>query len=521
MKTPPAPPKPTRRFTPPSAAALLLALWTCCAAEPARAQTSYTYTPSGENPHDWSDSAKWGLETGYPSEKGITINLSKVSVAATLNFDVTPTVGVFNIGPAGVGSGSAAWSIGTASQSFILDNDGDPAVIHNQSGATASITAAILSEGGLRFTGSNTMFVRNGNSLLEGGVTISGGGHIYFYSPGMLSTSVITLESGGTARFGNATATKQVINNDFVVTGVDLVRGIYSNSTTGIELHGDISGTAGVIFGTDSSVRNDTTEVFGENTYEGKTEIRTNVVFHSIENFGQGAIEFASADRKLTYAENNTADITTNYLGAVRSVALNRQTTIDTGANAVTYANAISGSRGLTKEGSGSLTLLGDNTFLNTVLSEGTVVAGHQNAFGGKTGVLAIKTDARLELQAATALDVGELSLESTAQFTFNLTQNPDDTSLTVWGNQTGDSELQITIAPGPGGLAAGDYLLLSFLGDTGAVSFTLAPESAALGSLGWDQETQRLTFHAIPEPNTAFLFVLAVGVAGLAWKKN
>ncbi len=530
MKILPPPPKTTRRFRTPPAAALLLALSALCMAEPTQAQTSYTYTPSGTSPHYWTESGKWGLPEGYPSGSGIIINLSKLttSTTATLSFTgVTPTLGVLNIGPTGSGSGTGQWTIGvveTPSQQFTLDNGSSAAVIHNTSGSTVNFRAAVVSEGGLKITGSNTIAFYNGLGRFEGGISIEGGGNVYFHTAGMLKDSTITLSSGGSARFGNATATKQVISNNFVVTGPeesDVKRGIYSNSTTGIELHGDISGNAGIILGTDSSARNDVTELFGENTYEGGTEIRTHVVFHSIENFGQGAIEFANVDRTLTHAENNVADITTNYLDEVRSVALNRQTTIDTGSNEVTYTNAISGSGGLTKAGSGSLTLLGNNIFLNTLLSEGTLIAGHQNAFGGQTGVLTMKAAARLEIAAATALHIGELSLESTTQFTFNLTQNPDETSLTVWSNQTGDSELLISIAPDSGGLTVGDYLLISFLGDTGELSFTLDPESAALGSLSWDQANQQLTFHAIPEPNTTLLFVLAIGAAGLAWKKN
>jgi autotransporter-associated beta strand protein len=111
----------------------------------------------------------------------------------------------------------------------------------------------------------------------------------------------------------------------------------------------------------------------GDNTYGGGTTLAAGTVnFAALENLGSGPITFDGGT--LQYAAGNTADISSRTVTFDADGAI-----IDTGLNSVTFANPLGngGSGGLTKTGTGTLTLLGDETYAgDTLISAGTLQLG-------------------------------------------------------------------------------------------------------------------------------------------------
>jgi autotransporter-associated beta strand protein len=137
-----------------------------------------------------------------------------------------------------------------------------------------------------------------------------------------------------------------------------------------------ISGT-GSINGTGSLTKlgSSTLNLWTTNSFSGGLYIDGGVVNFQdpVNNLGTGTITFNGGT--LQYASGNTVDIS-----SLKTVFLSGGATIDTGGQAVTFANPVGsgGAGGLTaKAGAGSLTLNGANTYAgSTVVSSGTLFLG-------------------------------------------------------------------------------------------------------------------------------------------------
>ena len=111
----------------------------------------------------------------------------------------------------------------------------------------------------------------------------------------------------------------------------------------------------------------------GANTYIGTTAINSGVLSlaNSAALGGDGAIKFGGGT--LQYTANNTQDYSGNIVSSSGPIS------IDTNGQNVNFGNVLtsSNSGGLTKIGSGLLTLNGSNTYSGpTVISGGTLQMG-------------------------------------------------------------------------------------------------------------------------------------------------
>lgn len=384
-------------------------------------------------------------------------------------------------------------------------------------GGTIHLRAAITTTQGLDIQGTSAVLLNNAASSITGGITKSSGGSLYLYHSAPVVDQTIDWKVGPIHLGTGANAVNNTFNNDMNLNGSG-DRAIYNNTGAGslnarLLLTGDLTGTASLLLATEGTDRDNVTELTGTNHYEGTTKIRTHVAFHSIDNFGQGAVTFETTARTLSYEAGNTADLTKNYLNQTRAVTLSVNTTVDTGANDVTWQNAVTGTGRLIKAGSGALTLAGANSYAGTTINAGTVVAERASALGGDAVL-----GASGKLEVGTAVSVTSLSLTSGAAFAFRLGDDP--ATLTVSGNQTGNGTFTISIDPQ--GALTGAYTLISIGGSAAASSdaFVLDSAASALGYLDWNQVNGELTFHTaavVPEPTTGALLLVVLG--GAAWR--
>ena len=164
------------------------------------------------------------------------------------------------------------------------------------------------------------------------------------------------------------------------------------NRSDSITVGNAISGTGSVVVAGSGKVT-----LTGANTYSGGTSNNAGILnFAALANLGTGDINFGGGT--LQFAAGNTADI------SVRTVTLNGVGgTLDGGANNVTLANPIgnSGPGGLTKTGSGKLTLSGGGTYSGaTVIVAGTLALGASGSLANSP-VISVASGAAFDVSAA------------------------------------------------------------------------------------------------------------------------
>jgi autotransporter-associated beta strand protein len=146
----------------------------------------------------------------------------------------------------------------------------------------------------------------------------------------------------------------------------------------------------------------------GSNTYTGTTTIGGGTLgLASIGALPSGNITFTGG--VLQHSAGNTVDYSAQIQNSTSAMA------IDTNGQSVTYGGTIaaSNSGGLTKLGSGMLTLNGSNAYLGgTTVSAGTLVAGTTTGLGANTAnvLLNPNTSATLVIAAPGTTSIGALS---------------------------------------------------------------------------------------------------------------
>ena len=125
----------------------------------------------------------------------------------------------------------------------------------------------------------------------------------------------------------------------------------------------------------------------GVNTYTGGTFLNGGVL-----NFTASAVPYAAPGSitfnggTLQYAAGNTVDVS----GGIAQIAAGQAAIIDTGTNSVAFNSPLNGSGGLTKAGSGTLSLNAVNSFTGpTTVNGGTLAIADPagNALAASSGV--------------------------------------------------------------------------------------------------------------------------------------
>jgi autotransporter-associated beta strand protein len=210
-------------------------------------------------------------------------------------------------------------------------------------------TGAITNTGSLEFNRSDTLTVANAISGTNGRVTQAGTGTTIL--TGSNSYSGPTTISAGTLRIGSG-STSGTLGTGAVTNNGSLV---FNRSNT-LTVANAISGT-----GTVTQEGTGTTILTGTNTYSGTTTISA------------GTLQLGTG----------TTAALTGTLGA--GAVTNNGSLVFERFNALTVANAISGTGNVTQSGAGTTTLTGANTYSGTTtITSGTLQVGN----GGTSGTL-------------------------------------------------------------------------------------------------------------------------------------
>jgi filamentous hemagglutinin family protein len=223
----------------------------------------------------------------------------------------------------------------------------------------------------------------------SGGTTVNGGTLQLAPGASLLSTGALTI-NGGTFNLGNNALTIGALAGS----GGTIALGsgtLTTNSTANTSLASTITGTGALV-----KQGTGILTLTGNNSYGGGTTVNGGLInFAAANNFGTGTITLNGGG--LQWATGNTADISARFgpLGA-------NGATFDTNGNNVTFATALGGPGSLTKQGAGTLSLGGANSY-----SGGTTV---------NAGILRLASGASLAAGSALTLNGGTFDLNGNNQ---------------------------------------------------------------------------------------------------------
>jgi autotransporter-associated beta strand protein len=312
----------------------------------------------------------------------------------------------------GTGNTVSAATIGMASGKTLTLSATNPTDTLSVS-STLGITGELA--GALAKTGLGTVTLSGANAY-TGGTTISAG--VLSFTSGALGSSGSIKMNGGTLQW-NGSNTQDISSRLVLVAATNAI--FDTNGNNVILASGFGSSTTGML----TKVGSGTLSLGGTNTYSGGTFINVGVLNFANGSLGTGNITFGGGT--LQYASGNTLDVSTNLANSTTAPMV-----IDTNGNNVTFSLVVGSSNtdGLTKSGSGSLTLTNSNTFTgNTKVVAGTLILGNASAIG--SSALDTSSTGAIVLTGYTTPTIGGL-VGSTNLASLTLTGYSSVTNLTL-----------------------------------------------------------------------------------------
>ena len=436
---------------------------------------------------------------------------------------------------------------------------------------TTTSNNSAFGSGSVTIRDTGTLLVRN-NSVVTNGITVSGSGVAGAAVQGSFGTAGSTAELqgpitlAGNAQFTTASSAAADTTSKLLLSGpidlgantLTLRSGVRNGETAGllIQVTGTVSGSGGVVI--DGAVGGSRVLMSGNNSYSGGTTLSTGTLavgsstalgtgFLTITPSGTGVLDLRGQALQVGALSGNSSAIILSSTSGAASLTT-------TSTSNTTYAGTIrndSGVVGLTKAGSGILTLSGSNTYTGA-----TAVNGGQLFVNGQLGTTAVAVNASGLLggsgtilgnvtvgssgtlapgNSPGVLTVGSLSLSDGSHTLMEIT----GTSASLYDQIVGVGSGGLTYGGNLDLVMSGSYatgtifhLFSNFsspsTGDFAAVGLDATDEYAGLMFTGtngvwtstWTTNQQRLVFTTgtgdlvvVPEPST-----YAMGLAGLAY---
>lgn len=409
-------------------------------------------------------------------------------------------------------------------------------------GAAVTHTLGTLSQGSLTFTTASGSNISSGVAGLVFGNTTLTGNAIYStgsgtkltlgaltdggVARGLTKTGAGTLYMAAAAASWATTSNALVINNGTLQLGANNAFGTGTN--TGVTVNSTVAGATALLD------LNGFNQSIGALTFGGTGGTAT-----SISNVTTGA-------GTLTLGSNVTFTNTGNPLGSTLSGKLNLGATTRTftigdtssAATDLTVDAVISGTGGLTKSGSGTLVLNGNNTYSGiTTLSTGVLSVGHNNAAGVGSLMLnggtlsaeaASRTLANTVSLAANSTIAGSNALTLSGVLTNTLAGSPvltvNNSALTTFGavNLSNSATSRTLTVSGTGNLSITGVVANGSTSTAGALTLngsgilTLSGVNTYGGTTSISSGTLRWGASNVI-PNASTLSVLAAGALDLA----
>lgn len=319
----------------------------------------------------------------------------------------------------------------------------------------------------------------------------------------------------GKANFAAGSDTFYTFNGNVALEGDLNLHLNATNSDRRITLGGNVTGVGGLDFSRASGM-NGHFRLAGNNTYSGATTLNADADVYLMSATGIGdssAVTFAGANSilRLNAAGNETVGSIAST-GTNGTIALGANTLITGGNNASTsFGGAINGTGGLTKVGTGLMTLTGANTFTGAtavngggMILDGTLTSNVNVASGTRFG--------------GDGTITGNLNIDAGGSFVFSLTQTFDVTGTVSLANSFGVGSL--LYANGStidwSLVSAGTYNLIGTTASSFANISNFGSGNALLtgGKSVYFQNGLQLSVTAVPEPST--YMILIMGALGL-----
>jgi len=377
-----------------------------------------TLTLSGSNTHSGATTVNGGVLR--LSNQNAAQNSTVTMGGGSLVFDSSVTGNAFTFG------GLSGTASGAGFNLALQNNAGTPAAVALTVGGNNASTAfaGVLSgAGSLTKTGSGTLTLSGSNTY--SGVTSINGGTVLFSSTAALyggtsanwTAANLTTGSGATAAFSVAGS------SGFSAANLDTLRGLGTGSTgflPGSSFGIDTTGTA---FTYASNISNPnggsnalglsklgsgTLTLSGSNGYTGVTSLSGGVLALGTSSALAGGGNLTFGGGTLQFSAANTVDYSTRIKNSGSAIS------IDTNSQTVAFANAIDSTNtgGLTKLGSGTLTLSGSNTYTGgTQINAGLLAMGSALALGGSNSAVTVASGASLDLAGITGTSTNPYAL--------------------------------------------------------------------------------------------------------------